>query len=213
MNKTNENFYDKLIKKRVPIMVFIIFILLPLLFCIGYLTNTYKDNKPTPFADYEYTKTSISDLNKNKFEIEEFYLSKFALFEEGEIYDDGQIYLTMTVGERIDTSIPKSANIYLEMYVCYNWSNITSSKSSSTLYLDYSTGNYSKETQIKNFDATFDTNPFFFKSVNLQKDIRILTMLSWNEKQDDGTEEKVYYLVESSYSDLYISGTTELTKD
>lgn len=99
------------------------------------------------------------------------------------------------------------------MYVCYNWSNITSSKSSSTLYLDYSTGNYSKETQIKNFDATFDTNPFFFKSVNLQKDIRILTMLSWNEKQDDGTEEKVYYLVESSYSDLYISGTTELTKD
>lgn len=113
MNKTNENFYDKLIKKRVPIMVFIIFILLPLLFCIGYLTNTYKDNKPTPFADYEYTKTSISDLNKNKFEIEEFYLSKFALFEEGEIYDDGQIYLTMTVGERIDTSIPKSANIYL----------------------------------------------------------------------------------------------------
>lgn len=208
MKEEKVSFYDKLLKNRVIIMVIIIFIITPLLFCVGLLTVTYTNNKPNLFPDVEYTKTSIEYLNKNKFEVEEYTLTRFALNLEDEYYSDGQIELDVDLGSRIDKNIANDARISIQFGVCYNWVNESSTKSNRTAYVG---ANSSSVALSITFDATFEKKPFFFKTVDIQKDVRFVTMFSWDE-QKDGEATTVYYLVESSFDDLYVSGTTLLQK-
>lgn len=215
MAKNTTSFYDKLLEKRKSIMLVIIFVLTPLLFMIGLLTVTYTNNKPNPFADVEYTKTTIEELNDTKFEIEKFYLSTFALFLEDEVFTNAEIELAVDLGKRVDSSLSSSEAITVEYYLCYNWTNYTS-KTKKTISANINMTSTGKSSLV--FDATeINRNPFFFKSIDLQKDARILTMFSWYETID-GESQKVNYLVESSFNDLYISKTdspdyyTELQK-
>lgn len=206
MKKEKVSFYDKLLRNRVIIMVFVIFIITPLLFCVGLLTVTHSNNKPDMFSDIEYTKTSINYINKNKFAIDEFYLNKFSLNIEDECFDNGQVELTVDLGSRIDKNIANDANVSIQFGICYDWANVSSSKSTRTVYVGANSG--SVDLSIT-FDATFEKKPFFFKTIDIQKDVRIMTLFSWDELINDEST-KVYYLVESSYKDLYVSGTTQL---
>ncbi len=215
-NKNNKNkqqktenisFFDKLVKNRLIIMLVSIFILFPLLFVVGFYTATYTTNKPNPFEDQDYKKSSLSYISNNKFKIDDFYLSQF-YYEDtnGNPVDDGKITFKIDIGAIKDSNIVNNS-VKIETYVCYNWVDFSSSRG-------YTTSTFStteKTYTITGFNLEFDRNPYLFVNVNGKNDARFLTAFTWTEKVN-GVESEVIYVVENDIKDLVRADVTIFTK-
>ncbi len=198
-----ENIYTKAVKNRLIIMIIIIFIIAPTLFIIGLFTSTYTNNKPNPVADTDtkiHIHSSIGEISKTKFVINDFYLSAFKVEVDDEFLENGYWEITVDLGKKIDENI-SSTYIKFETFLCYNWINYTESiyNTSTSLNKDTTYGD------IINADI-IEKKPYFFVKIDLKKDARFITRMTWTE---NGTE--VYYVVEHDYNDLYISGLTNLS--
>lgn len=199
-----ENIYAKAVKNRVLIMLIILFIITPILLCTGLLVSTYTSNVANPFT-VEYTETSIEYLNENKFRINEYYLSTFAVEVDDEPNDEAKSSIYIEIGKTVDKNITSSA-VTIKSYTCYNWANFSSTQAQTSLNLSTNGTNTNLTTS---FDATFNKRPYFFINIDLQKDAKFLTMFTVKEVIDN-VEVEVNYLVKSTFKDLYISGETNL---
>lgn len=198
-----DGIYNNAIKNRVVIMTLILFIVIPVLFCTAYLTSTYTNNKPNPLEDKEYTKSSISYINKNLFEIEDIRLSRWNVVDyNDEPLSSANVNFYYEIGDAIDDDIK---SIKIDSYVCYNWAN----KSFGTSTASFSSFNTNKTSSTINFNATFEKKPFFFVSLDLNDDVRFITSFTCYYSVNGETVSTIY-VVESSYKDLYASGVTGL---
>lgn len=195
--------YTKALSNRKIIMFSLIFLIIPILFALGFMISLYSDNKPNPFADYEYKTTTLNHITENKFVINDFYFDKFAVEDEDGGLENAKIEIDINLGKKIDQNIIGSS-ITVKSHIVYNWANVSTAQLSRTISFNSNTS-----ISTSNFDASFDKKPFFFKTIDLQKDARIITMFSWKETINN-EEIEVNYLVELDFDDLYVSGTTLL---
>lgn len=198
-----QGIYNKAVSNRLIIMLTMIFLIIPILFASGFMLSVYQDNKPNPFSDYDYKKTTLNHITNNKFVINDFYFDTFAVENEDGGYENAKIEIIIDLGKKVDQNIT-STTIAVKSYVAYNWANVTTTQLSKTISFNNTSSMYTSS-----FDASFDKKPFFFKTIDLQKDARIITMFSWKETINN-EEVEINYLVELNFNDLYISGTTEL---
>ncbi|MFI3329699.1 MAG: hypothetical protein R3Y05_04305 [bacterium] len=200
--------YSTAISKRVPIMLGLIGIILIL--TVGVLcTSTYINNKPNPLLSLEEDSskivehTTIEWLNENKFGINEFYFSRFYLEDlDGNTLENGSINFKVDLGNKKDDAI-SGDNVTISTTACYNWANESFASTSTSI----SFKGYSERLSIINIDATFDKKPFFFKKIDLKKDVYFVTTFQVVELVD-GESITMVYAVTQDYNDLLNSENT-----
>lgn len=203
-------FMQKLMKYRKVIFLSLFGLLMPIMFITIFYTSSYNANKPNPFSDITYTKSSLEEINDTKFKIEKYYIKLFyaqtAVDENGNQEDlgegdGGKITFSIDLGAVVDRNIVGNS-IAVNTYACYNWVNYTSGKGSIT---NLEIGSKERTWNISNFVTDWNKNPFFLVYIKI-KDVKFHTSFTWTENIS-GVETKVTYVVVNTYKDLITSDT------